>query len=331
MAHVLRATVGHLAAASFRTRGQVTTDLRAMPAVVADEGRLGQVFMNLLVNALDALADGDPASNRVEVRGFTDGEGQAVVEVEDNGRGIPPDVLPRIFEPFFTTKGPRAGSGLGLAICHRIVGDLGGRIEVSSPAPSGTGALFRVVVPAGPVESAKVDGNARPRRRLRVLIVDDEPSLARALALMLEEVHEVDVAMSGEEAVRRLGSGAEYDVILCDLMMAGVSGIDVYDWLESNRPLLARRLVFMTGGAFSTRAQQFLARVTNTCLDKPFTPDGVRAALEAVWSGRGGRRGVDLRVARSAAEGCPIRGRRRVPTSPEHSCAQSSLVTSSSP
>ena len=143
VSHVLRATVD-LAGASIDARAKVVTCLGPTPTVLADEARLGQVFMNLLLNALDALTELDPGSRRVEVRAFTDGAGRAVVEVEDNGRGIPPELLPRIFEPFFTTKGPRAGSGLGLAICKHIVNELGGRIEVSSP-PS-KGALFRVLL-----------------------------------------------------------------------------------------------------------------------------------------------------------------------------------------
>ena len=125
---VLRATTD-LAAANIRTRGRLVLDLRPTPPVLADAGRLGQVFMNLLVNAMDAMVEGDPENNRIEVRAFTNADGCAVVEVEDNGRGIPDEIRSRIFEPFFTTKGPRSGSGLGLAICHRIVNDMGGRIR----------------------------------------------------------------------------------------------------------------------------------------------------------------------------------------------------------
>jgi PAS domain S-box-containing protein len=280
VSHVLRATVD-LAAASINTRGRLVTDVGTLPMVLADEARLGQVFMNLLVNALDALADRDPRKSRIDVRAFTDGGGRAVVEVEDNGRGIPPDLLPRIFEPFFTTKGPRAGSGLGLAICHHIVNELGGRVEVASPP--GKGALFRVILPPYSGEATRVEAaGARRPRRLRVLVVDDEPSLANAIGRMLEEVHDVDVVTSGEEALRRVEAGAEYDAILCDLMMPGVGGMDVYERLALGWPKMARRLVFMTGGAFSTRAQRFLGEVPNTCLDKPFTPERVIEALETV-------------------------------------------------
>ena len=144
LSEVLRATTD-LAAASIRARGHLTVDVGKLPPVLGDPGRLGQVFMNLLVNAIDALDDGDPRANRIEVRAFTNGEGSAVVEVEDNGRGIPAGVATRIFEPFFTTKASRSGSGLGLSICQRIVSDAGGRIDVTGA--SNGGALFRVVLP----------------------------------------------------------------------------------------------------------------------------------------------------------------------------------------
>lgn len=144
VSEVLRATTD-LAAASVRSRGHLMVDVGKLPAVLGDPGRLGQVFMNLLVNAIDALDDGDPRVNRIDVRAFTNEDGSAVVEVEDNGHGIPAEVATRIFEPFFTTKASRSGSGLGLSICQRIVSDAGGRIDVSA-APKG-GALFRVLLP----------------------------------------------------------------------------------------------------------------------------------------------------------------------------------------
>jgi PAS domain S-box-containing protein len=231
LVNVLRATAD-LAAANIRTRGRLILQLGPTPVVFADAGKLGQVFMNLLVNAIDAIAEGNPATSQITVRAGTDKSGAAIVEVEDNGHGVPRDVQARIFEPFFTTKGPRSGSGLGLAICHRIVTDLGGRIEAATPA--GAGALFRVVLPPhdGAVQSPA--SGPRSTQRLRILVIDDEPPLANALGRMLEDDHDVDVVTSGEGAFDRLAS-ATYDAILCDLMMADVGGMDVY--ATSRRPL----------------------------------------------------------------------------------------------
>ncbi len=209
-----------------------------------------------------------------------------MVEVEDNGHGIPDDVLPRVFDPFFTTKAPRSGSGLGLSLCQRIVSDLGGRIEALPPGasqPAGIGALFRVTLPAHAGEPiASSPPAARRRSRLRVLVVDDEPTLAHAVGEMLAEQHEVDVVTSAEEALARLGHEAAYDAILCDLMMAGLSGVELYERLAAADSRMAGKMVFMTGGAFSTRAQRFLTEVKNECLQKPFSRDSVMDALEAV-------------------------------------------------
>jgi signal transduction histidine kinase/ActR/RegA family two-component response regulator len=277
VSRILRATID-LAGANIRTRGRLETDLRPLPLVRADEGRLGQVFMNLLVNALDAVADREPGATRIGVVSFTDDQGRAVIEIEDNGHGIPDGVVPHIFEPFFTTKGPRAGSGLGLAICHRIVVDAGGTIEVSSSEEGG--AKFRVVLPGDPGDVHRERAPASERRRLRVLVVDDEPLLARALGGMLGDHHDVDVLTSGEEALASLEAGSEYDVVLCDLMMDGIGGMDVYERLRTRRPEVTGRLVFMTGGAFSARAQRFLSEVKNRCLDKPFKLEEVLGALE---------------------------------------------------
>ena len=213
-------------------------------------------------------------------RALTDAEGCAVVEVEDNGHGIPAEIQSRLFEPFFTTKGPRSGSGLGLAICHRIVSDLGGRIDVASS--SGGGALFRVLLAphTGPLP---VPAPApRSTRRLRVLVIDDEAQLARAVGQLIEDEHDVDVVTSGEEAFGRLEAGADYDAVLCDMMMAGMSGMDVHARLSARRPALARRVVFMTGGAFSASAQRFLDEVKNPRLDKPFSRSDVLGAVDQV-------------------------------------------------
>ena len=282
LAGVIRATA-ELAAANIRTLGRLALDLRPIPQVLADAGRLGQVLMNLLANAIDAVADGDPATNQITLRAYTDPEGRAVVEVEDNGHGIPPAVRSRIFEPFFTTKGPRSGSGLGLAICHRIVYELGGRIELAPT--SSKGALFRMILPAcAPSAHSRPNTATGPRNgdRLRVLVIDDEAPLARALGLMLEDDHDVEVVTSGEDALKRFEAGAEYDAILCDLMMAGIGGMEVHSKLVNGRPALARRLVFMTGGAFGANVQKFLGAVKNPCLDKPFTREQALGAMNMV-------------------------------------------------
>jgi PAS domain S-box-containing protein len=279
---VVRASVD-LARVTIRARAHLVVDLGPAPMVFADAGRLGQVLMNLLVNAVDALTDRDPETSRIAVRTRTSADGSASIEIEDNGHGIPVEVQSRIFEPFFTTKGSRSGSGLGLAICRHIVREVGGRIEVESAV--GAGSLFRVVLPPYRGVRSRQAPPERSLQRFRVLVIDDEPLLGNALAQMLRDEHDVEVVTSGEDALVRLEGDRDYDAILCDLMMGAVSGMEVYARLKDGRPGLAKRLIFMTGGAFSAGAQRFLNEAKNPCLDKPFTKDEVIGAMNFVRTG----------------------------------------------
>jgi CheY-like chemotaxis protein len=163
------------------------------------------------------------------------------------------------------------------------VNELGGRIELAPT--SSKGALFRMILPAcAPSAHSRPNTATGPRNgdRLRVLVIDDEAPLARALGLMLEDDHDVEVVTSGEDALKRFEAGAEYDAILCDLMMAGIGGMEVHSKLVNGRPALARRLVFMTGGAFGANVQKFLGAVKNPCLDKPFTREQALGAMNMV-------------------------------------------------
>jgi PAS domain S-box-containing protein len=261
-------------------RAQVVKDYRAIPRVRGNESRLGQVFLNLLVNAAQAIPEGASARNEIAVRLFPE-EGRVVLEVSDTGTGIPPEVLPRIFEPFFTTKKQGEGTGLGLSICHGIVTGFGGEITVKSVP--GKGTTFRVSFPAveeSHEEEASVavaqPPRARAPRRGRVLVVDDEPSIAGALRRTLGREHDVVVATSGRAALDLLAGDDRFDVIFCDLMMPEVTGMDVYAHLRDSRPGLCDRIVLMTGGAFTPRASAFLEAVRAPRIDKPFDADAVR-------------------------------------------------------
>ena len=205
----------------------------------------------------------------------SDGEGRAVLEVADNGEGIPAEVLPRIFDPFFTTKPHGVGTGLGLSICHGIVAALGGQVTCHSEPGSGT--TFRVALPTiepldSPIPVRKSDAPAAGSgRRARVLVVDDEVPIANTLRELLSLEHDVVAVTSGREALDVVHRSADFDVILCDLMMPGMSGIDLYQKLREARPGLEQRIVFMTGGAFTARAAEFLASVDNRRIEKPFS------------------------------------------------------------
>ena len=256
-----------------RHRARLVKDYRDVPPVVANEARLGQVFLNLLVNAAQALQVGSAAENVIRVTASTEA-GNVAVEVRDTGAGIAPGHLARIFDPFFTTKPVGVGTGLGLWICHGIVTSLGGSISADN-APGG-GAVFRVVLPPAtqPVDERTpsphppaVDADAP---RLRVLVVDDETAIGRTLAIGLADEFEVATATSGREAIELLADEDRFDVVLCDLMMPDVSGMDVYERVAERSPRLAARFVFVTGGAFTERARAFVEHVGAPVLEKPF-------------------------------------------------------------
>jgi CheY-like chemotaxis protein/two-component sensor histidine kinase len=270
-----------------RHRAQLVKEFGRVPRVRANEARLGQVFLNLVINAAQAMPEGRVGNNEIRVVTRTDERGRAVAEVRDTGSGIPAAMLERIFDPFFTTKPVGVGTGLGLSICQSIVGDLGGEIDVQSK--EGQGTTFRVMLSAdqkaqAPPRAAapSAESAARPAR-LAVLVVDDEPSLARALRRWLGGANDVTIADSGREALRILVEEQQrFDVILCDLMMPDLTGMDVYEELRRARPGLEHRIVFMTGGAFTARARAFLDSVANPRLEKPLDLQSVRTILRDV-------------------------------------------------
>ncbi len=267
-----------------RHRARLERSYGPVPRVLADEGRLGQVFINLLSNAAHAIPDGNRDANEIHVTTSTDAQGRAVVEFRDTGRGIEPHVLGRVFEPFFTTKALGAGMGLGLSVCHSIIASLGGQITASNH-PNG-GALFRVVLPAAPAEvrpvpEAPTPTPKAPRGRATVLIIDDERLVGKTLARVLSE-HECTVVTDPREAHQLLLTQEPYDVILSDLMMPDMTGMDLHAALVTERPELAARMVFISGGAFTPAARDFLGRIPNPRIEKPFNPDEVRILVRSL-------------------------------------------------
>jgi PAS domain S-box-containing protein len=265
-----------ITAPHFRHRAKVCESYDGAPVVDASAVRLEQVFVNLLVNAAQAIPDGDPDGNEVTVRVRRD-EGRVVVEVTDTGAGIPAGVIDRVFDPFFTTKPRGVGTGLGLPTSLGIVTSLGGEITVSSTA--GVGTTFRVFLPALPANVRAAESTVPPTpadmalpkpSRMRLLVVDDEPLVADMLRRALSEEHDVTVTTDAKTALDHLLGENEVDLIFCDLLMPKMSGMDLYDELRSKRPGVEQRMVFMTGGAFTERAAQFLSVVPNPKMSKPF-------------------------------------------------------------
>lgn len=285
----LNALIGstlNLVAHQVKSHATMVTDLAVgLPTIVASPSRLSQVFINLIVNAAQAIGEGRAADNTIRISTRLDGE-RARVDIEDTGPGIPPHAMPRLFDPFFTTKPAGVGTGLGLAISQEIVHAHGGEMRAENLA---RGARFSVFIPLGapatvptPTESRTVP---RPNlRRSKVLLVDDELYLLRAVQRMLAREFEVTAATGGRMAIELLEKAAPdtFDVVVSDLSMPEVSGMDLHAWLVEHRPALARRTVFATGGAFTSQAREFLDRVANPRIEKPFTLPTIVGVIRSI-------------------------------------------------
>jgi PAS domain S-box-containing protein len=284
-----------LAGNELRHRARVDLEVGTAPLVLASEHQLGQVFLNLLLNAAHAVEAAGGPSGSIVVEVGTTAAGWARVEVRDTGIGIPPGALPHIFEPFFTTRGQGGGTGLGLAIAWAEVAAAGGRIEVESE--EGRGSTFRVLLPpappgAGPPPPSEPPPSepppaatpSTPPSRPQVLVVDDDPLVARSIVRAIGRGYEVVTATSGAEALQRL-EGGPFAAVVCDLMMPGMTGMELHARASEAAPEQAGRFLFVTGGAFTEAARQFLEASAAPRLEKPFDPRRLRELVDEVARG----------------------------------------------
>jgi PAS domain S-box-containing protein len=252
-----------------RHRARLEVDCHSTPEAAIESGRLTQVLVNLLMNACQAVPEGNVEGHfiRLSVRHE---QPWIIVQVSDSGEGIEPDVLPHLFEPFFTTRTVGEGTGLGLSISFAIVTEVGGSIEVQSPP--GEGATFLVRLPVAeevpPSISEPAPARVSETRRLRLLVIDDEPLVGRAVARHLRG-HDVTIELRGQAALDRLRAGEQFDAILTDLMMPDMSGIQFYEQLRRELPVPSGKIIFMSGGAFGPEAQAFMARENPMVYEKP--------------------------------------------------------------
>ena len=277
-----------MAGNELRHRAQLVRAFGPKISVRGTESRLGQVFLNLLVNAAQAIPEGRAATNTVRVATQLISDEQLCVEISDTGPGIPPETLRHLFTPFFTTPPAGVGTGLGLAICQHIVSGFGGEIRVESEV--GKGTTFRVLlsVVEAQREVAVVDRpKSEAKTRGSVLVVDDEELVGKALNRVLAREHDVITVKSVDAALELLRGGARFDLIFSDLMMPEKSGIDLFKAVASLFPGQEERIVFVTGGAFTPTAKAFLSSVPNKWIDKPFQPEQLRAMVNERLEVRG--------------------------------------------
>jgi len=263
----------------------VETDFHAAPLVLADEPRLVQAALNVLVNAVQAIREG--GGSRVIVRTATARTGEAELSVIDDGPGMPHEILGRVGEPYVTTRAGRGGLGLGLFLARGIVEAHGGTLEVDSRKGVGTRISMRLPplatgrAPSVRVPSAAESVPPSESRQLRVLLVDDEPLVLRYLARGLQPAWNVATAATGAEALR-LAEEQPFDAVVCDLMMAGMSGMEFAERLGRSNPGLRARVLFLTAGALSGTGEEFLARPDVVHLIKPVRIGDLDRTLRAL-------------------------------------------------
>jgi len=273
-----------LAEYGLRNDGIVATrDLApALPHISADSDQLHQIIINLIVNAQQALVGSDTPDRALTVRTtIGDAPGTVILDVSDNGPGIPEEARRRIFEPFFTTKPQGQGTGVGLSFSQGLAEAHGGRLEL---VPSVRGACFRLTLPIdadralpSAAEEPAPAAEAPPRQ---ALVVDDEQEIAESLADFLSiEGFACDIAVGGSAAQERLERG-QYDLIISDLRMPGIDGPQLYAWIAAQRPDLLDRVAFATGDTLGVAAARFLDEVKRPVLEKPFMPDAVHRFLQ---------------------------------------------------
>ncbi len=260
-----------------------------LPQVFADPHQLQQVLLNLVINAEQAMLSAHGHGTLV-VRSWHDGTNDSVVlEVNDDGPGIPEETRAKIFDPFFTTKEVGKGTGLGLTVAYAIVQEHGGRIWIGPPHGGGAGASFFVALPIGDADAVRAPQPPPEEiakdlpRGASVLLVEDEAALAQAVGDGLADAgFIVDHAGDGAEALARVGA-ATYDLIVCDLKMPRVDGMEFYRAIAAAKPALARRVIFVTGDVVGTEAERFLEETGCRWLAKPFRlADLLRSAREVL-------------------------------------------------
>jgi two-component system NtrC family sensor kinase len=253
---------------------------RTPPETMVDVYQLQQVLLNLLTNAVQAMAEVERAQHRLVVRTRTHPD-TIRIEVEDTGPGIPPESLERIFNPFYTTKPTGSGTGLGLSISLGIVGEHGGRIWAENVA--GGGSRFCIELPRAAAAPERMPEAPKPVATpvpgLRILVADDEAPIRLALERFLSaEGHQVCHVSSGSDALDR-ASKEPFDVILLDMRMPDVSGQQIFERWARERPDLTSRVIFITGDIVSADLQRFLTDTGRPFLAKPFDFEAILRVL----------------------------------------------------
>ena len=257
-----------------------------LPLSVVDPGQLQQVFVNLIVNAEQAMKK---AHGKGTLTVTTEKhENNIRISFRDDGPGISKENMGRVFEPFYTTKEPGEGTGLGLSLSRSIILEHNGRMTVESEP--GRGAMFIIDLPVyntlPPEGGARVSASAEkapPKKQLRILVVDDESSVRYVLERVLKHLnYSVDTIADAKTALEKIAAGENYDVILTDIRMPGMNGIEMYSYILEKAPSMANKTIFVTGDVMGTDVREFLVRYNLPYLSKPFHVKAVKDKIDDV-------------------------------------------------
>jgi len=260
-----------------------------LPPVFADGHQIKQVLLNLVINAEQAMLASHGRGTLVLRTWHDEARECVLLEISDDGPGVPENVQHRIFDPFFTTKEVGQGTGLGLSVAYTLIREHGGRITLQSGEAGGASfvvelpVMARVAEPARGAEPSRAPMALAAVKGARVLVVEDEPALAIAVSEALGDAgFVVDRAADGEEGLSRLADQS-YELIVCDLKMPRIDGMQFYRAMAAAAPALARRVIFVTGDVAGTDAERFLEETGCRWLSKPFRlGDLLRAARDTL-------------------------------------------------
>jgi len=261
---------------------QVSFDLSELPRVNADRGRLIQVLVNLLDNAAMAVAQGEER-RAIQVRSRRL-DSEVEISVIDTGPGMSEATLSRVFEPFFTTKGEGQGTGLGLSLCADYVHQHRGELEIDSTLGAGTAVIVRIPFETGLslANTPMLPSLVPAPGSTRVIVIDDEPAVLRSFQRVLSAHHQVTTFTNAREALIALEGGLQASAVVCDVNMPDLDGPGVFRELEDSLPELAERLIFCTGGTFSSTAHRILDETGLQVLSKPVEPSTLLRAVAQV-------------------------------------------------
>jgi PAS domain S-box-containing protein len=252
-----------------------------LPLFYGNQGQISQVFLNLLINAIQALNPENKERNQIKIKTSYINK-EFIIEISDTGCGISPQDLKKIFEPFYTTKSLKEGTGLGLSIVQDIISEHGGDISVESTL--GQGTTFKVKLPSCKPRISQYLTQPSLKKVVlktkgKILIIDDEKNLLKAFSRLLSGLHEVSTAENAAKGLEMIKEN-DYDVILCDILMTDISGIDFYKKIQENFPDLSSKIIFITGDLLNEEIERFLSQIPNRVLKKPIDPKKLRIAIQ---------------------------------------------------